>query len=79
MASYDAAALFGPSEGAADSGAATGGSAFDVAFRDFWDAVKADDPDTARAALKEAVQACYAEEESGEMPADDLGAALAGV
>lgn len=78
MADYDAAALFGPSEGAAAAPAAESG--FDVAFRDFWDAVKADDPDTARMALKEAVQACYAEEQGGAAPGgDELDALLGGV
>lgn len=77
MADYDAAALFGPSEGAA--AAPEGGGEFDVAFDDFVAAFEAGDMASARIAFKEAVQACYAEEQGAAPGGDELDALLGGV
>lgn len=63
MASYDAAALFGDAEAPAAAP-----SGFDVAFDDFMAAFEAGDTEAARIAFKDAVRACYAEEQPEEIP-----------
>lgn len=68
-ASADLSALFGPAEAPAEEG---GGGDFHAAFLDFISAYESNDLESAEAAFKQAVQACYAEESGADMTAELL-------